>query len=107
MNKTTSLLLFIVLVLCAVYLMKPSGANQELLRREVKYKNQIDSIKTKYRELIKEDSITFIEYQKLFYKWQKADENAKAWERKYRKEMGTRRTFTDKSIDSLLSKVPG
>jgi len=106
MNKATTLFFFILMILLVIYLNKPSGLDQELLRKEKEYKTRIDSIRTHYRELIREDSLTFIQYGIMAQRAVKAEENARIWEKRYRNEKANNnRDFTDAELDSLLQSV--
>lgn len=69
-------------------------------------RRKIDSVKTKYRELIREDSITFIEYQKLAHQYHREKENAIAWQKKYEREKNKPVIrYNDLQLDSLLLSI--
>ena len=93
------------LVLLAVFLHKPSGHDQKLLEIENQYRHRIDSVRAHYRQLIAEDSITFIAYQKAKYAQFKAEAEAKIWQQRYEKQRTVIVRYSDSELDSLLSAI--
>lgn len=105
MNKATTLIFFLFVFILVIYLNKPSGIDQELIRREQEYKTRIDSIRSHYRELLKEDSITFQHYADAKREAERARNEATIWKQRYNHEKANNRAFSDSAIDSLIAEV--
>lgn len=104
MSKTATIfLIFFIVLLVWIYYNRESGHIIEMNRLqkelETKYENKIDSIREVYKPYVEQYGIEKL--AKI-----RAEENAKAWERRYRNEKNSNRAFSNVSIDSLLAKVP-
>jgi len=69
---------------------------------DAKYKYSIDSIRTNYMEIIHEDSVTFVLYQKAIHDKFKAEAEANIWRKRYEKQRAVIIRFSDSELDSIL-----
>ncbi len=106
MNKVTSFVLFILIIIIAICLMKPSGYEQIQAKKDLKHKNELDSLEKFYQ-----DSLTRLNYQHLLIfqeyvrKLDRANGETKHWKNKHNEEYKRNRTFTDHESDSLIRAI--
>lgn len=106
MNKLITLIVFLSIILLIIYLNKPSGINQELERKEAIYKYRLDSIERVLKDSIHKRELYYLKhYSEAIKKLDRMEGEANHWKRKYNEEVKHRRSFSDNTIDSLLSTV--
>lgn len=67
---------------------------------------KLDSVRTHYRQLIAEDSITFIHYQRARMEAERMKLEAKIWQKRYEREKNKPvRRYTDSQLDSIMGTI--
>lgn len=67
---------------------------------------KLDSVRAHYRQLIAEDSITFIHYQRERMETERMKLEAKIWQTRYEREKNKPvRRYTDSQLDSIMGTI--
>lgn len=67
---------------------------------------KLDSVRAHYRQLIAEDSITFIHYQRARMEADRLKVEAKIWQTRYEREKNKPvRRYTDSQLDSIMGTI--
>lgn len=104
MTRTITFLLFLFMFLLVLYLNKPeSGHEQQLRKLDEKYSNRIDSIRSHYNDILKDDSIIVAQYGTIKQQAIELEIEANKYKLLYEHEKNNHRHFSDITTDSLLS----
>lgn len=104
--KAPYIVIVVLLAIIVLLFFDKSQNDNRLNELERKTKLKLDSVRAHYRELILEDSITFVHYQKAKQEAIRYRSEATAWQQKYEREKNKPAVrYDDQQLDSLLSAI--
>ncbi|MFZ2905316.1 MAG: hypothetical protein WAZ98_03835 [Cyclobacteriaceae bacterium] len=104
MKQTAVIVVLLLVIGWLLFDRHTDNDKHEALERTTRQK--LDSVRAHYRQLIREDSITFIHYQKAKQEanWYRVE--ATAWQKKYEREKNKPvRRYTDSQLDSIMGAI--
>ncbi len=106
MNKTVTLLFFILMILLVIVINKPSGLDQDLIDLDNRYKHQLDSITAIYTDsLHKRELVALKAFTEAQSKVNRLEGEVSHWKIKYNHEKNNNRSFSDAGLDSLIQSI--
>lgn len=106
MTKAITTLLIISGILFLIYMNRPSGADQRLLRLDKQYSKRLDSLKSVYEDSLHRRELFYLKsFSDAVRAKDRAEGEANHWKQKYTNEKNSNRSFTDNQLDSLISAI--
>jgi hypothetical protein len=103
LKTTLSIAVVLAIFFAAMYFTRDAGYLRREKEMEKVYAHRIDSIRSHFKTLLEEDSVTFVLYGLARQQANEAQQEALILKAQLAKEVRKNRHFNDKTVDSLLS----